>query len=43
MCVCPNLEITINQPVGFKVIVIFAEWIYQLFGYLRKKKKKKAQ
>lgn len=34
----PDLEIPINQPVGFKVIVVFAEWIYQLFGHLRGKK-----
>lgn len=32
---CPNLEIPINQPVGFKVVVVFAKWIYQLFGHLR--------
>lgn len=37
---CPNLEVTINEPVGFKVVVVFAERVYQLFGHLRRTKNK---
>lgn len=33
----PDLEIPINQPVGFKVVVVFAKRIDQLFGHLRGK------
>lgn len=40
---CPNLEITINKPVGFKVVVVFPEWIYQLFGHLRSNKQNREQ
>lgn len=41
VCVCPDLEIPINQPVGFKVIVVFAKWIYQLFSHLKGRPKLK--
>lgn len=37
----PHLEITINQPVGFKVVVVFSKWIYQLFGHLSKRTKQR--
>lgn len=39
----PNLEITVHKPVGFKVVVVLPEWIYQLFGHLRSKKQKRDQ
>lgn len=30
----PNLQITIDEPVGFKVVVVFSEGIYELFSHL---------
>lgn len=29
------LEITINQPVSFKVVIVFAKRIYQTFGHFQ--------
>lgn len=28
------LEVSINQPVGLKIIIILSKWIYELLGYL---------
>lgn len=33
-----NLEVSINQPVGLKIIIILSKWIYELLCDLMKKK-----
>lgn len=34
----PYLQIAINKPVGFKVVIIFTKRIYELLSHLRPQK-----